>query len=267
MKDNRKYFYALCQEFIERIVNKYPCNFTPNISSYVIIQLFLPFVYECSMNIGIEHREIMKYVSILDSLREQYRTHVFLGKDLKKCGFANLTKFPIKAKYLLDSCLDDVEYCMMTPSYFIVDYEKVHYVCNDTSLIKMSTSTPVKPGTYLYCIIPDETLCLFGDHHSAGACGQPVICAGNITIENNKIKQIDNSSGHYSPSLLMLDRAILLLRHQGLIVTPGKLDTEYISPDINRYIFETYTHGGRIKKSIKRRKRRKYTRRLRNKRI
>jgi len=61
------------------------------------------------------------------------------------------------------------------------------------------------------------TLCLFQGKHSAGSCGQPVICAGMILIEQNKIKNFDNSSGHYSPPINMLAKALDVFQKQGLI--------------------------------------------------
>jgi hypothetical protein len=167
----------------------------------------------------------------------------------------------------------------MDPSFFITDYGRFKYMCDDPSLIKMTSDTMVAPGIYLYCIIPDGTLCLFDDHHSAGACGQPVICAGNITIKNNKIKRIDNSSGHYYPPHNMLEKAISILKEQNLIVSAGELDKKS-GADIKYYNFKTTTRIERIKRALrslkKKRtivpdstggKRRKYTRRLRKKHI
>ena len=269
--NDRKIFHELCKEFIERIILGDPCEFTKNICSIVIIQLFLPFFMECSRKYTIIG-DISAYIPVLDELKSSYTQNVFLGKDLKQYGFANLTLYPDKAQELLDSCNDEVEYCMMNPLFFIIDYKQVRYLCNESSLIKITEhTTTIAPGRYLYCIIPDGTLCLFENHHSAGACGQPVICAGYITIENNKIKEIDNNSGHYAPPPYMLERAISLLKTQNLIVSTEKIQRELSSEHIVHYIFET--NGGRIKKSIKRcktnksGKRRKYTRRMRKKRI
>ena len=77
----------------------------------------------------------------------------------------------------------------------------------------------------LYCILPSKKLCLFSGHHSAGACGQPVISAGYATIKDNEIIDIDNSSGHYTPPLHMLQKGIDVLFEKGLIKTNKEIDT------------------------------------------
>jgi hypothetical protein len=297
--NDREIFYKLCKEFIERIIGmKEPMsigeetslsekkfNFTNNICSYAIIELFIPFV----RRVLFEHFNVKysdgKYDHIIDDIKEQHERKdgtVFLGAELKRYGFANLTQFPEKSQELLDSCEDEVEYCMMNPYYFISDYLRVNYVCASASpdLIKVTRFTKYIPfGEYKYCIIPDGTLCLFRmAHHSAGACGQPVICAGFITIKNNKIKKIDNDSGHYAPPLKMLKKAISLLKKQKLIVSTGELDEDKSSDDIKVYNFKTHTYSERMKRSLKRLFTRssssifsgaggKYTRRMRKKRI
>ena len=122
MDNEKELFCMLCKEFIERIILHHPCEFTKNICSIVIIQLFLPFFMECSRKYTIIC-DILAYIPVLDELRSSYTQNVFLGKDLKQYGFANLTLYPDKAQELLDSCNDEVEYCMMNPLFFIIDYK------------------------------------------------------------------------------------------------------------------------------------------------
>ena len=79
--NDRKIFHQLCKEFIERIILGHPCEFTKNICSIVIIQLFLPFFMECSRKYTIIG-DISAYIPVLDELRSSYTQNVFLGKDL-----------------------------------------------------------------------------------------------------------------------------------------------------------------------------------------
>ena len=83
-------------------------------------------------------------------------------------------------------------------------------------------------------MLPDETLCLFKGNHSTGSCGQPVICAGIITIKNNKIISIDNDSGHYMPPESMLLEMLRILISKGItspnykITKSGEITTKII---------------------------------------
>lgn len=76
-------------------------------------------------------------------------------------------------------------------------------------------------GCYLYVLdgygnlyaAPDsQTKGLF--HHSSFVRGKDVICAGSMVVENGKLKDISNMSGHYHPSADRLKEAVVLLRDE-----------------------------------------------------
>jgi len=46
-------------------------------------------------------------------------------------------------------------------------------------------------------------------HHSSFLSGKPVGAAGEIIIEKGIIKEVTNASGHYQPSLKMVEKNIL----------------------------------------------------------
>ena len=178
-------------------------------------------------------------------LWDLHSNNVFLGSVIKEHELTSLTPYPEKSFELLNSCNDGEYYCIMYPKYLIIDYKQVEYYCNSDEPDKIKRITKhedlseVKDGYYLYCILPDGTLCLFGGHHSAGACGQPVICAGNITISvDKKIIKINNSSGHYSPPFSMLNKAIDLLKTKGIIEESyGKEDEAVLGGEIREFVF------------------------------
>jgi len=208
----------LCLEFKENIVEAEEYQFTFNIRSFLVTSILLPFI----LKYNIYTYENIPYHK-LDKLRGLFHDHVYLGRVIKKNNLTSLTHYPEKALELLQSCEDDEDYCVMDPIYLITDYKKlVEYYCDsdDPNKIKRINDRAdllnVEDGRYLYCILPNETLCLFDGYHSAGACGQPVLCAGNILIHGNKIKEIDNSSGHYAPPPYMLNKALEVLKRKGL---------------------------------------------------
>jgi hypothetical protein len=224
--------HRLCSEFKEKIVEVEKYEFTVNIRSFLVTSMLLPFLvqYKIYTSENVPHHKI-------DILRYLHDNNVFSGTEIKQHELTSLTPYPEKSLELLNSCNDNKDYCIMSSKYLIIDYNKIigqklEYYCNsdDPDKIKRITNSQdllgVEDGDYLYCILPDETLCLFGvdGHHSAGACGQPVICAGDITISDKKIKKIDNTSGHYSPPFSMLKTAIDVLKTKGLIESVGKED-------------------------------------------
>lgn len=213
----------LCSEFKENIVEvDHVGNFTVNIKSFLVTEMLLPFLLHYNM-----YNWNNAPYSKFDHLQELHGNNVFLGSVIKQHELTSLTPYPDKSFELLNSCIDDEYYCIMYPRYLIIDYNQVEYYCNDDNPnnIKRITNSQdlseVADGYYLYCILPNETLCLFKGHHSAGACGQPVICAGNIRISDNKIQSIDNASGHYSPPFSMLNKAIGLLKTKGIVNSYG----------------------------------------------
>lgn len=166
-----------------------------------------------------------------DQFKDSIYIDTELGKTLKEYPFTFLTKFPEKSLQILNSCEDHLEYCFMNITYIFADYKEVKYVCdsNNEDDIKIINTKEdldnVKNKRYLYNILPSKKLCLFSGHHSSGACGQPVISAGYVTIKDNKIIDIDNSSGHYAPPLRMLQKGIDILFEKGLIETNKDIDT------------------------------------------
>jgi len=228
----------LCLEFNENIVETEKYEFTVNIKSLLVTSMLLPFFIKYEIY-TFENAPYSK----IDMLWNLHRNNVFLGSVIKQHGLTSLTPYPEKSFELLNSCNDDEYYCIMSPKYLIIDYKQVEYYCNsiDPKLIKRITTreelSEVKNGHYLYCILPNETLCLFGGHHSAGACGQPVICAGNITIVDNKITKIDNSSGHYSPPFVMLNKAMDVLKTKGIIESDGIEDETQRGGDVRVFVF------------------------------
>ena len=168
-----------------------------------------------------------------------------LGSVLKTYGLTNLTKDPKQSSAVLETCKDEVLYCPMDSSRFICDYvNKVEYLCGKAdgdSIYRINDNEDLKKikinGRYLYCLLPDETLCLFPKgNHSAGACGQPVICAGFVDIVNNQINGIDNNSGHYRPNKEMLGEAILILTEKGIMKK-----NQSINDNITKVIFTNGT--------------------------
>ena len=213
---NNKY----CKELYDIIYNQ-PGNwvFTNNYLAKLLINMFLPKILSIiNLKNEIEVENFEKFQTYVDFIPE-------FGSILKKYGLTNLTKNPIKSLEVLLSCKDDVLYCPMDSSRFISDYENnVQYLCdkNDDSIYRINNKEDLKKiktnDRYLYCVLPNETLCLFSGNHSAGACGQPVLCAGFVEILNNQIISIDNDSGHYRPNQEMLRVVISILTRKHILL-------------------------------------------------
>ena len=228
----------LCEEFNNNIILAKKYEFTNNIRSTIVISMLVPFLL---------HEEIYTFENApyakIDELNRLSYENVYLGSIIKQHNLVKLTPYPEKSLEILNSCKDDEKYCIMTPKYLSIDYKQVNYYCNSNKLFEIqrinnsSDLVNIKNGHYLYCILPTEILCLFNGHHSAGACGQPVICAGYITIDNKKIIKIDNSSGHYSPPFYMLAKAIEILKIKGIITGEGREDESNSGGQIKRFVF------------------------------
>lgn len=222
----------LCVEFNNKIINAENFDFTINIRSYLVIKMLQPFLIEYVYSEeNAPHDKLNKLTSLTSN-------GVFLGSEIKENNLLSLSRYPEKSSELLNSCKDDEYYCVMDPKYVIMDYryrKYIKYVCDsdDTNEIKRITTNKdlqnVKDGPYHYSILPNRTLCLFKGNHSTGSCGQPVICAGMILIEENKIKKFDNSSGHYSPPYYMLSKVLDVFQTQGLIISNETEDKSNIS--------------------------------------
>ena len=163
-----------------------------------------------------DHKQFKRFVKFIS-----YST--ISGKILKQFPFVCLTKSPADAQDMLETCKDDEEYCPMPLRYYFIDRDSVSYVCGSkdaNELQKINSCRDLQhtiDGKYLYCVVPSGELRLFSGHHSAGACGQPVICAGHVVVFSKKIFSIDNHSGHYRPPVYMLQKAINILYAKGII--------------------------------------------------
>lgn len=240
----------LCDDIYNKIY-KEKHLFTNNYLAKLVINMFLPFFYRFyreDFNIDFaskfqEYEKFKKYVKF----EPEY------GTILKQYGLTNLTKKPIPSLILLNTCKDNIKYCPMYSARFISDnINDISYLCNEkNSSVKIhriksigdlqviNKGDDTNQGTndekvYLYSMLPDETLCLFKGNHSTGSCGQPVICAGIITIKNNKIISIDNDSGHYMPPESMLLEMLRILISKGItspnykITKSGEITTKII---------------------------------------
>jgi len=240
-KDSK--IYKLLKGFKLNILQR-PLNFTPNYPAFIIINLFKSYI---SFRTKRKIRKLKRMLFLI-------KNNVYSGKIVKQFGLTNLTINPTKSLKILDSCVDEKKYCVMNPLLFINDFNSVPYICNNImnykkNVVEFFSYDPnkhyskifkihnkndlnkLKTGRYNYCITPDETLNLydFMTNHSAGSCGQPVICAGDLYIEDNPIynthyskknmiiRHIDNSSGHYLPPHNMFDIAIDILKNKKLI--------------------------------------------------
>jgi hypothetical protein len=235
LRENLK---SLCSDFRTNIVDEPSYEFEINIRSFIVTSMLIPYMIQERIY-DLSEAPIDKF----DELRGLHIKNVYFGKEIKEHGLTSLTPYPLRSLELLNSCKDEEEYCVMDPKYLIIDSKKVKYLCNSENIdeiirIKGKTDlSKTESGRYLYCILPDKTLCIFKGNHSAGACGQPVICAGNIDISDQKIKQIDNSSGHYSPPKSMLLKAIEILETNGLVMKDTKKYNELSTDEIIKVTF------------------------------
>ena len=228
--------------------------FTNNYVAKLVINLCKPYLkaYIIFKEVKLISRIEARFDEIIDNLNKFVEDKAFIpekGSILKKYGLTNLTAKPEKALELLNTCKDDELYCPMDIEYYFSDY-----ISNKPHLCDVETANPEHDidddefynnnifrinnaeelsnfktnKVYLYSMLPDETLCLFkeekySNHHSAGSCGQPVICAGFITVENGKIKTFNNDSGHYKPPIKMIIKFRDILLRKGMIENEGNI--------------------------------------------
>jgi hypothetical protein len=64
-------------------------------------------------------------------------------------------------------------------------------------------------------------------HHSSLLAGDPVAGAGEITVRNGDMSEMTDASGHYEPTAEMNDRALEVLRDQGLRTSPDFKQYDY----------------------------------------
>ena len=228
------------EQLFKKIYNKQDNQaFTNNYLAKLIINMFLPKIIQYI------DRKDKDAVTKFETFQRYVDFKPELGSVLKTYGLTNLTIDPKQSSALLQTCKDDVFYCPMDSSRFICDYvNKVEYLCGKAdgdSIYRINDNEDLKKikinGRYLYCLLPDETLCLFPKgNHSAGACGQPVICAGFVDIVKNQINGIDNNSGHYRPNQEMLGKAIDILTEKGIMKK-----NQSINDNITKVIFTNGT--------------------------
>ena len=232
---NKKYSNLLLKNIYNKQDNM---AFTNNYLAKLIINMFLPKIIQSIRN---DKNAVTKF--------ETFQRYVDFepekGSILKEYGLTNLTIDPKQSSDVLETCVNDVSYCPMDSSRFICDYvNNVEYLCgkaDGVSIYRINDNEDLKKikinGRYLYCLLPNGTLCLFPKgNHSAGACGQPVICAGFVDIENNQINGIDNNSGHYRPNQEMLGKAIRILTEKGIMKK-----NQSINDNITKVIFTNGT--------------------------
>ena len=234
---------AISEDFFDIILTK-EFEFENNYLAKLIINLFIPFL----CNIFNKNNQILNKIKDLElytKLEPEY------GYIIKQYELTNLTPNPEKSLKILNRCVDTEKYCVMNPSYLVFDFNEVKYLCNNTNnnnnniespknkILKIRNRSNFTNGNFLYTLNPDEILYLFSKttHHSTGSCGQPVICAGEITINDNKIIKINNLSGHYKPSHEMLLKAIEILKGKGLIIDEGHLNLHKSNNYIKNYVF------------------------------
>ncbi|MCB9535730.1 MAG: hypothetical protein H6704_05630 [Myxococcales bacterium] len=84
---------------------------------------------------------------------------------------------------------------------------------------------PERGGFAMYAMTGDGTIYYSFDHrpghvhHSTLTAGAPVACAGDMTVINGELVDVNNSSGHYRPPPRALDQMVLRLRELGVDMT------------------------------------------------
>ncbi len=81
---------------------------------------------------------------------------------------------------------------------------------------------PERGGFAMYAMTGDGTIYWSFDHrpghvhHSTLVAGAPVACAGDMTVINGELIDVNNSSGHYRPPPRALDEMVRRLREMGV---------------------------------------------------
>ena len=228
------------EQLFKKIYNKQDNQaFTNNYLAKLIINMFLPKIIQYI------DRKDKNAVTKFETFQRYVDFEPEKGSILKEYGLTNLTIDPKQSSDVLETCVNDVSYCPMDSSRFICDYvNNVEYLCGKAdgdSIYRINDNEDLKKikinGRYLYCLLPNGTLCLFPKgNHSAGACGQPVICAGFVDIVKNQINGIDNNSGHYRPNQEMLGKAIRILTEKSIMKK-----NQSINDNITKVIFTNGT--------------------------
>jgi RHS repeat-associated protein len=83
---------------------------------------------------------------------------------------------------------------------------------------------PVVTGTFDYVIKNDGKLVIGTGHYSLSGNSNTVMAAGQMKIVNGQIKMIDNSSGHYQPTVEQGKNAVKLLEGMGVKTTGATIN-------------------------------------------
>lgn len=81
------------------------------------------------------------------------------------------------------------------------------------------TNNHIKSGKHMYAILPSGKLCIADcTVHSQINAGKPVQSAGHLLLtDDRKITEIDNCSGHYSPSVSQFLSSVYMLFEHGIL--------------------------------------------------
>ena len=153
------------------------------------------------------------------------------GRTLKRWPLVHHCRDPDGARALLAQCRDDELYAFLRPEYLGESLATLRPLAlcdpwargrvedDEGRMVPRYRDVPLgsreewwKEGRYTsdanYVVLPDGTLRLGQGHHSAFACGQPVVCAGQIRRLGAGGLRLDNQSGHYTPSDSSFHRAL-----------------------------------------------------------
>lgn len=120
----------------------------------------------------------------------------------------------IKYNYILEKLSEELkqrEDCQQNSLYLYAEERKryeVEFTANgelrnhEGKVLNGEYIYVMSPGGKLYAALPSEV-----KHHSYFLAGEQVKCAGMIKIENGKLIQLSNESGHYKPDTDDLKRA------------------------------------------------------------
>ena len=165
------------------------------------------------------------------------RLHVLLCAALLACGAAppRYTTYAIGEKYRGEETGSTanghvIRYFTPAEQAAAVIYACGGKLCDrDGKLLDPEVAThPERGGTLMYVMAPDGTLYGTFDaklhvvHHSSLLAGQPVACAGDMTVVQGELIEVDNASGHYKPPAEALDSVVQQLRAMGVDLSATK---------------------------------------------
>ena len=94
-------------------------------------------------------------------------------------------------------------------------------ISNNNASKSSNRSEVCEDGDYIYAVTLNGGLILekniYDHHHSQFRGGQYVVCAGHLKINDGKITDMDNNSGHMCPTEVHLMCAAIYLHNKGLL--------------------------------------------------